>query len=163
MEHYKFLLLKEKLSVQFSHSVVSDSWRLHGLQHSRLLCSSLTPGASSNSCSLSWWCHPTISSSVVPFSSYLQSFPPSGSFQMNQFFASSGQSIGISAWASVFPMNIQYPFPLGCTGWISLQSKCLSRVFSNTTVQSINPLVLSFPYSPTLTPIHDYGKNHSCD
>ena len=163
MEHYKFLLLKEKLSVQFSHSVVSDSWQPHGLQHSRLLCSSLTPGAYSNSCSMSWWCHPTISSSVVPFSSHLQSFPASGSFQMSQFFASGGQSIGISAWASVFTMNIQDPFPLGCTGWISLQSKWLSRVFSNTTVQSINSLELSFPYSSTLTPIYDYGKNHSCD
>ena len=88
-----------------------------------------------NSCSLSWWCHPTISSSVVPFSSLLQSFPASGSFPMSQFFTSSGQSIGVSASASVLPMNIQDWFPLGWTGWISLQSKGLSRVFSNITVQ----------------------------
>ena len=93
------------------------------------------PGAYSNSCPSSQWCHPTISSSVVPFSSHLQSFPASGSFPMSQFFTSSGQSIGVSASASVLPMNIQDWFPLGWTGWISLQSKGLSRVFSNTTVQ----------------------------
>ena len=100
-------------------------------QHTRLPCPSPTPGAYSNS--LSQWCHPTIPSSVVPFSSHLQSFPASGSFPMSQFFASGGQSIGVSASASVLPMNIQDQFPLGCTGWISLQSKELSRVFSNTT------------------------------
>ena len=98
-------------------------------------CPSPTPGAWSNSCPSSWWCHPTISSSVVPFSSHLQSFKASGSFQMSQFFTSGGQSIGVSASASVLPVNIQDWFPLGCTGWISLQSKGLSRVFSNTTVQ----------------------------
>jgi len=122
-------------SVQFSRSVVSDSLRPHGLQHSRLPCPSPTPGVYSNSCPLSRWCHPPISSSVIPFSSHLQSFPASGSFPMRQFFTSSGQSIGVSASASVLPMNIQDWFPLGWTGWISLQSKGLSRVFSNTTVQ----------------------------
>ena len=150
-------------SVQFSHSVVSSSLWLHGLQHARLPCPSPTPGVHSNSCALSRWCHPTISSSVVPFSSNLQSFPASGSFPMSQFFASGGQRIGVSASASVLPMNIQDWFPLGWTGWISLQSKGLSRVFSNTTVQSISSLALSSLYSPTLTSIHDYWKNHSFD
>ena len=122
-------------SVQSSRSVVSDSLRPHGLQHTRPPCPSPTPGVYSNSCPLSWWCHSTILSSVVPFSSSLQSFPASGSFQMSQFFASHGQSIIVSALISVLPMNIQDWFPLGWTGWISLQSKGLSRVFSNTTVQ----------------------------
>ena len=107
-------------SVQFSRSVVSDSLRPHGLHHARPPCPSPTPGAYSNSCPLSRWCHPTISSSVVPFSSRLQSFPPSGSFPRSQFFASSGQSIGVSASASVLPTNIQDWFPLGWTCWISL-------------------------------------------
>ena len=122
-------------SVQFSHSVMSDSLRPHGLQHARPPCPSPTPGVYSNSCPSSWWCHPTISSSVIPFSSYLQSFPTSGTFQMSQFFTSGGQSITVSASASVHLMNIQDWFPLGWTGWISLQSKGLSRVFSNTIVQ----------------------------
>ena len=122
-------------SVQFSYSVVSNSLRLHGLQHTRLPCPSPTPRAYSNSCSSSWWWHPTISSSVIRFSSCLQSFLASGSFPMSQFFASGGQTIGVSASTSVLPMNIQDRFPLGWTGWISLQSKGLSRVFSNTTVQ----------------------------
>ena len=118
----------------------------------------------SNSCPLSWWCHPTISSSVVPFSSCLQSFPVSGSFPMSKFFASGGQSIGVSASASVLPVNIQDWFPLGWTGWISLLSKELSRVSSNTTVQKHQFfLACSFLYSPTLTSIHDYWKNHSFD
>ena len=121
------------ISVQFSHSVVSDSLRLHGLQHTRPPCPSPTPGVYSNSCSLSWWCHPTISSSVVSFSSCPQSSPASGSFQMNQLFTSNGQSIGVSASASVLPMNIQDWFPLRWTGWISLKSKGLSKVFYNTT------------------------------
>jgi len=121
--------------VQFSRSVVSDYLWPHGLQYSRLPCPSPTPGAYSNSCLLSWWCHPTISSFVIPFCSHLQSFPASGSLQMSQFFASGGQSIGVSASASVLPMNIQDWFPLGWTGWISLLYKGLSRVFSNTTVQ----------------------------
>ena len=122
-------------SVQFNHSVMSNSLRLHGLQHARFPCLSPTPGAYSNSCPSSHWCHPTISVSVVPFSSCLQSFPASESFQMSQFFASGGQSIGDSVSASVLPTNIQDWFPLRLTGLISLQSKGLSRVFSNTTVQ----------------------------
>ena len=120
-------------SVQFSSSVVSDSLQPHGLKHPRLPCPSPTPRAYSNPCPSSWWCHPTISSSVVPFSSCLPSFPASGSFPMSQFFASGGQSIEASAW--VLPINIQDSFPLELTGSISLQSKGLSRVFSNTTVQ----------------------------
>ena len=108
-------------------------WPL-GPQHARLPCPSPLPGACSNSCPSSWWCHPTISSSVVPFSSCPQSFPASGSFPMSQFFAWGSQSIGVSASTSILPMNIQDWFPLGLTGWISLQSKGLSRVFSNTTV-----------------------------
>ena len=122
-------------SVQFSHSVVSDSLQPHGLQHARLPCPSPTPRAYSNSCPLSQWCYATISSSVIPFSSPLQSFPASGSFPMSQFFAWGGQSIGVSASASVLSMNIQDWSPLGWTGWISLQSKGLLRVFANTTVQ----------------------------
>ena len=116
-----------------SHSVLSDSLRPHGLQHARLPCPSPSPRACSNSCSLCCWCHLTISFSAIPFSSCLQSFPASGSFPMIWLFASNGQSIGASA--SVLPMNIQDWFPLGWTGWISLLSKGLSRVFSNTTVQ----------------------------
>ena len=122
-------------SVQFSGSVVSNSLQTHGLQHSRPLCPSPTPGVHPNSCPLSRWCHPTISSSVVPFSSCPQSFPASESFQMSQLFTSGGQNIGVSASTSVLPKNTQDWSPLGWTGWISLQSKGLSRVFSNTTVQ----------------------------
>ena len=122
-------------SVQFSRSVVSNSLWPHGPQQTRPPCPSPAPGVYSNSCPLSQWCHPTISSSVIPFSSCLQFFPASGSFQMSQFFASGGQSIGVSASATIHPMNIQDWFPFGWTGWISLQSKGLSRVFSNTTVQ----------------------------
>ena len=114
---------------------MSDSLWPHGLQHTRPPCPSPTPGVHSNSCALSQWCHPTITSSLVPFSSCLQSFPASGSFQMSQFFASGGQSIGVSASTLVLPMNIQDWFPLGWTGWISLLSKGLSTVFSNATVQ----------------------------
>ena len=121
-------------SVQFSCSVMSNSLRPYGLQHARPLCPSPTPGVYSNS-DPNQWCHPIISSSVVPFSSCLQSFPAAGSFQMSQFFASGGQSIGVSASASVLPINTQDWSPLGWTGWISLQFKGLSRVFSNTTVQ----------------------------
>ena len=122
-------------SVQFSCSVVSNSLQPHGLQHTMLPSPSPTPGVYSNSCPLSQWCHPTISFSVIPFSSCLQSFPTSGSFQMSQLFASGGQSLGVSASASVLPMNIQDWFPLEFIGWIFLQSKGFSRVFSNTTVQ----------------------------
>ena len=147
-------------TVQFSLSVVSDSLWPHGLQHTRPPCSSPTPRAYPNSCPLSRWCHPTISSSVVPFSSCLQSFPESGSFPMSQLFAWGGQSNRVSASASVFPMNIQDWFPLGWTGLISLQSKGLSRVFSYSTVKKLNSLVLSLLYGPTLTSIHT-GKSHS--
>ena len=143
-------------SGQFSCSVVSASLWPHGLQHTRPPCPSSTPRVYSNSCPLSQWCHSVISSSVVPFSSCLQSFPASGAFPMNQFFPSGGQSIGISVTASVLPMNIQDWFPLGCTGRISLQSKGLSRVFSNTTVQmhqffstQLSFLYLSHPYMTT--------------
>ena len=122
-------------SLQFSCSVVSDSLWPHGLQHTRPPCPSPTPRVYSNSCPLSRWCHPTTSSSVVPFSSCFQSFPASGSFQMSQLFASGGQSTGALASVSVLPMNTQDWSPLGWTDWISLQSKGLSRVFSNTTVQ----------------------------
>ena len=124
-----------KIVSLFSHSVVSNSLRRHQLQHVKLPCPWLTPGAYSNSCPSSQWCHPTISSSVVPFSSCLQSYPPSGSFPMSQFFTSGGQSIGAWAAASVLPVNFQDWFPLGLTGLNSLQSRGLSRVFSSTTVQ----------------------------
>jgi len=143
-EELKSLLMKVK--VQFSCSVVSNSLRPRGLQHTRPPCPSPTPRIYPNSCPLSRWCHPTVSSSVVPFSSCLQSFPISGSFQMSQLFTSGGQNIGVSASTSVLPMNTQDWFPLGWTGWISLQSKRLSRVFSNTTVQRINSVALSFLY-----------------
>ena len=129
--HHLFLFS----SVQFSHSVVSDSLWPHEPQRVRPPCPSPTPGVHPNPCPLSRWCHPTISSSVVPFSSCLQSFPASGSFQMSQLFTSGGQTTGVSASTSVLPMNIQDWSPLGWTDWISLQSKGLSRVFSNTTVQ----------------------------
>ena len=122
-------------SVQFSHSVVSDSLQSHGLQQARSPCPSPTPRVYSNSCPLSRWFRPTISPSVVPFSSCLQSFPASGSFPMSQLFASDGQSTGVSASASVLLMSIQDWSPLGWSDWISLQSKGLSRVFSNTTAQ----------------------------
>ena len=120
---------------QFSCSVMSNSLWPHGLQHARLPCPSPTPGACSNSCPLSQWCHPTTSSSVILFSFCPQSFPASGSFPVSQLFAWGGQSVGVSASSSVLPMNTQDWSPLGWTGWISLQSKGLLRVFSNTTVQ----------------------------
>ena len=121
-------------NIQFS-SVVSNSLWSHELQLARPPCPSPTPRVYSNSCPLSWWCHPAISSSVIPFSSCPQSFPASRSFKMSQLFASGGQGVGISASASVLPMNTQDWSPLGWTGWISLQSRGLSRVFSNITVQ----------------------------
>ena len=141
-------------SVQFSRSVVSDSLWPRGLQYTRLPCPSPTPRACSNSCPLSQWCHPTISSTVIPFFSCLQSFPASGPFPMSQFFTSGSQSIGVSALASVLPINSQDWFPLGLTGLISLLSKGFSRVFSNTTVQKHQFLAFSFLHSPTLTSIH---------
>ena len=140
---------------QFSHSILSDFLWPHGLQHARIPCPSPTPAVYSNSCPLSWWCDPAISSSIVPFSSHPQSFPASGSFPMSQFFESSGQSIWVSTSASIFPMNIQDWSPLGWTGWISLQFKGLSGVFSNTTVQkhqffcTLFIVQLSHPYITT--------------
>ena len=151
--------------IQFSSVqllVMSDSLRPHGLQHARPSCPSPTPRVYSNSSLLSRWSHPTISSSVVPFSSCLQSFPASGSFQMSQLFALGGQRIGVSASTSVLPMNTQDWSLLGWTSWI-LQSKGLSRVFSNHSSKSINSSALSFLYSPTLTSIHDEWKNHNFD
>ena len=127
----------------------------HGLQHARPPCPSPTPRVYSNSCPLSWWCHPTISSSVVPFSSCPQSFPASEFFQMSQFFASGGQHTGVSASTSVLPMNIQAWFPLGWTIWISLQSNGLSRVFSNTTVQK-HQFCGAQPSSQTNSHIHTW-------
>ena len=146
-------------SVQFSHSVVS--LRPHGLPHARPPCPSPNPGACSNSCPSSQRCHPTISSSVIPFSSCLQSFPASGSFPMSQFFTLGNQSVGASASASVVPMNIQDWLPLGLTGLISLQFKGLSRVFSNTTVQKHH--FFGAQLSSWSTSVHDYWKNHSFD
>ena len=148
-----FWLLCQVL-VQFSHSLMSDSLQHFGLQHTRLPCPSPTPGGCSDSRPSSQWCHPTILSSVIPFSSYLQSFPASGSFPMSQFFTFGGQSIRVSASASVLPMNIQEWFPLGLTGLISLQSKEFSRVFSNTTVGKhqifgIQPSLWSNSHIPT--------------
>ena len=138
MAFWQFIRMKRcstLIIVQFSYSVTSDSLRPHGTQHTRPPCPSPTPGVYPNSCPLNSWCHSMISSSVGPFSSCSQSFPASGYFQMSQLFASCGQSIGVSASTSVLPVNTQDWSPLGWTGWISLQSKGLSRVFSNTTVQ----------------------------
>ena len=149
-------------SVHFSRSVVSDSLRPHGLQHARS-CPASTSGVYSDSCPLSRWCHPTISSSVIPFSSHPRSFPTSGSFPMSQFFTSGGQSIGVSASASVLPMNIQDWFPLGWTGLISLLSKGVSRVFSNTTVQKRQFFGAQLS-SQSNSHIHTWHwKNHSLD
>ena len=150
-------------SVQFSsvQSLGHVSLWPHESQHARPPCPSPSPGVHPNSCPLSWWCHPAILSSVIPLSSCPQSLPASGSFPMSQLFTWGGQSIGVSASASVLPVSTQDWSPLGCTGWISLQSKGLSRVFSNTTVQKHQ--FFSFLYSPTLTSIHDYWKNHRLD
>ena len=149
-------------SLQFSHSVMSNSLRPHEAQHARPPCPSPAAGVYPNACPLSWWCHPTISSSIVPFSSCPQSFPASESFPVSQLFAWGGHCTGVSALASFLPKNTQ-DWYLEWTGWISLQSKGLSRVFSSTTVQIINSSALSFLHSPTLTSIHDYWKNHSLD
>ena len=148
---------------QFSRSVVSDSLWPHGLQHARVPCPSPTLGACSNSCPMSWWCHPTISSSLVPFSSCPQSFPAAGSFPMSQFFTSGGQRIGPSASTSVLPMIIQDWFPLGWTGCISLQTKGLSRVFSNTTVQKYQFYSTQLSLWSNSHIHNDYWKNHSFD
>ena len=133
--NYRLSFLLCPLSVQFSHSVMSNSLRRHEPQHARSPCPSPTPGVYPNPCPSSRWCHPTVSSSVIPFSSCPQSFPASGSFPMSQLFAWGSQSIGVSTSASVLPKNTQDWSPLERTDWISLQSKGLSRVFSNTTVQ----------------------------
>ena len=154
---------KLKRSVQFSRSVMSNSLRPYGPQHARPPCPSPAPWAYSNSCPLSRWCHPTISSSVVPFSFCLQSFPASGSFPMSQFFASDGQRIGVSASASILPMNIQDWFPLGWTGWISFQSKGLSRVFPNTTVQKHQFFSSQLSLQSNSHNHTYYWKNHSFD
>ena len=145
---------------QFSCAVMSDSLRPHRLQHVRLPCPSLPPGVCSNSCLLSWWCHPTISSSVVPFSSCLQSFPASGSFPMSPFFTSDGQSIGASASALVLPMNIQDWFSLGLTGLISLQSKGLFKSLQYHSSKASILWWLSLLNGPTLTSITLSTKVH---
>ena len=142
---------------------MSDSLRPHGLQHTRLPCPSPSPRVCSNSCPLSQWCHPTISSSVILFSSCLQSFPASGSFPRSRFFTSGGQSIGVSVSVSVLPLNIQDWFPLGLAGLISLQSMDSQDSSLIPQLKSINSSVLSLIYGPDLTSIHDYWKNHSID
>ena len=153
--HLSLCKIQLMASVQFSHSVLSDFLRPHEPQHARPPCPSPTPGVYPNSCPLSWWCHPAISSFVVPFSFCPQSFPASGSFQMSQLFTSGGQSIGVSTSASVLPMNTQDWSLLGWTGWISLQSKGLSRVFSNTTVQK-HQFFGSQPSSQSNSHIHTW-------
>ena len=149
-------------SVQFSRSVVSDSLRPHESQHARPPCPSPTPGVHPNSCPLSQWCHPAISSSLVPFSSCPQFLPASESFPMNQLFASDGQSTGVSASTPVLPMNTQDWSLLGWTAWISLQSKGLSRVFSNITVQKHQFFIAQLSLWSNLTPIHDYWHMDHC-
>ena len=150
-------------SVHFSYSVMSDSLLPHESQHARPPCPSPTPRVHSNSCPSSQWCHPAISSSAVLFSSCPQSLPASRSFPMSQLFTWGGQSIGVSASASVLPVNTQDWSPLGWTGWISLQSKGLSRSSLTLRFKSINSLALSLLHSPILTSIHDHRKNHSLD
>ena len=162
--YFLLLVYYSDVKVQFSRSVICDSLRPHSLQHARPPCLLLTPGAYSNSCPLSWWCHPTISSSVVPFSSHLQSFPASGSFQMSQFFASGGKSTGVSASASVL---VQWIFRTDLLQdglvWSHCCPKDSQESSSTPQFNSINFSVLSFLYSPTLTSIRDYWKNHSFD
>ena len=143
-------------SVQFSLSVMPDSLRPRELQHARPPCPSPTAIVHPNPCPLTCWCHPTISSFAIPFSSCSQSFPASGSFQMSQLFASGGQSIGVSASTSVLPMNTQDWSPLGWTGWISLRAWDSQESSPTPQFKSINSLVLNFLYSPTLTSTHDY-------
>ena len=150
-------------SVHFSHSVVSDSLQPHESQHARPPCPSPTPRVHSDSRPLSRWCHPAISSSVIPFSSCPQSLPASDSFPISQLFAWGGQSTGVSALASLPWKKSQGWSPSEWTGWISLQSKGLSRVFPTPQFKSISSSVLSFLHSPTLTSIHDHWKNHSLD
>ena len=163
MPRILLFLLKVSSSVQLSRSVMSDSLRPHESQHARPPCPSPTPGVYPNSCPSSWWCHPAISSSVIPFYSCPQTLPAWGSFPMSQLFAWGGQSIGVSASASALPMNTQDWSPLWWISWISLQSKGLSRVFSNTTVQKHQFFGAHLFHSPILTSIHDHRKNHSLD
>ena len=150
-------------SVQFSRSVVSDSLQPHESQHARPPCLSPSPGVPSDSRPSSPWCHPAISASVVPFSSCPQSLPASESFPVSQLFTWGGQTTGVSALASFLPKKSQGWSPSEWTGWISLQSKGLSRAFSTPQFKSINSSVLSLLHSPTLTSIHDHRKNHSLD
>ena len=154
----------KRLNLQASVQLLScvQVFGPHGLQHIRLPCPSLSLFWA-NSCPLSRWCHPTISSSLVPFSSCLQSFPTSGSFQMSQFFSWGGQNIGVSASASILPMNIRDWFPLGWTGWTPCSPRDSQESSPTPQFKSINSSVLSFLHSPTLTSIHDYWKNHSFD
>ena len=147
------------MNYQFSRSVVSNSLQPHGLQHIKLSCPSLYPGVWATSCPLSWWWHPTISSSGAPFSSCPQSFLASRSFPMSQFFTSSGHSIGVSASASVLPVNTQDWSPLAWTGWISFSQRDSQESSPTPQFKSINSLVLTFLHSPTLISIH----NHSLD
>ena len=147
-------------SLQFSHSVVSNSLPPHGLQHIRPPCPSPTPGVYSSSCPLSQWCHQIVSSSVIPLSPRPQSFPASGSFLMSQLFASGSQNIGVSASVSVLPIKTPNWFPLGWTGWSPRDSQESSPTPQ---FKSINSSVLSFLYSPTLISIYDYWKNYSLD
>ena len=142
---------------------MSDSLWPYKLRHARPPCPSPTPGVYPNSCSSSWWCHPAVSSSVIPFSSCLQSFPASGSFPISQLFAWGGQSTGVSASKSVLPMNTQDWSSLGWTGWISLQSRDAKESPPTPQFKSINSSMLSFLHSLTLTSIHDHWKNHSLD
>ena len=150
------------LNLFFSHSVMSDSV-MSWLQHARVSCPSLSPGVHPNPCPLSRWCHPTISSSVIPFSSCLQPFPASGSFQINQFFTSGGQSIGVSASASVLPINIQEWFPSGLTGLFPCCPRDSQESSPAPHFESISSLMLSIFYGPTLTSICDYWKSYSFD
>ena len=147
----------------FSSSVMSDSLRPHELQHARPPCPSPTPRVYPNSCPSSRWCHPAISSSVVPFSSCPQSLPASGSFPMSQLFAWGGQTVGVSASTSVLSVNTQDWSPLEWTGWISLQSMGHSRIISKRQFKSFSSSALNFLHSSTLTSIHDYWKNNSLD
>ena len=157
------LLLSSSVGHQFSRSVVSNSLRPHELQHARPPCPSPTPGVYPNSCPLSPWCHLTISSSVISFSSCLQSFPASGSFPMNRLFTSGGQIIGVSASASVLSVTIQDWFHLVWAGGSPWSPRDSQESSPTPQFKSINSLALSFLHSPTLTSIHDYWKNHSLD
>ena len=160
---WPFIYICSVSSVQFSHSVMFNSLWPHESQHTRPPCPSPTPRVYPNLCPLSRWCHPSISTSVVPFSSCPQSFPASGSFQRSQLFTSGGPNIGVSASTSVLPMNTQDLSPLGWTGWISLLPRDSQESSLTPQFKSINSSVLSFLYSPNLTSIHDHWKNHNLD